>query len=143
MIGVVASLALLAAMGAVGVAALRRSSRVLDPLEQLVYGVPLGVVAASLVLLVLASGLGLGPGLVAAVAAASALGAWALWPRGDARPASGTDGFAIPLLPALVLGAFIVRWALLWGTALTYDDQGLWAGYVNFWGDWSQHLGES
>ena len=45
-------------------------------------------------------------------------------------------------LSLCILGAFIIRWALLWRGALTYDATGLVAGHVNIWGDWSLHLGD-
>src|SRR5205085_11944126 len=41
-----------------------------------------------------------------------------------------------------ILGAFAVRWALLWATALQYDSRGLWASQTYIWGDWALHLGD-
>ncbi|HEX6290958.1 MAG TPA: hypothetical protein VFZ66_17365 [Herpetosiphonaceae bacterium] len=70
-----AALALLAAMGGLGIALLRRFTRALDPLEQAAYGFTLGVVVASLALLVLACLLGLSTILVVAVGTACAIGA--------------------------------------------------------------------
>src|SRR5687768_9655124 len=75
-----AALALLAAAGGLGISVLRRTASDLDPLEQLAYGVPLGVVVASLVTLPLASALGFGASLVAVVGLASAVGALLVWP---------------------------------------------------------------
>jgi hypothetical protein len=45
-------------------------------------------------------------------------------------------------LSTAILGAFVVRWALLWAGALTYDSRGLWAGQSFIWGDWALHLGD-
>lgn len=143
MTGVVAALAVLVAMGALGVVALRRGRQWLDPLEQVAYGIPLGIVAASLVLLALASFVGLSPAVVVFVGVASGVGAWAIRSREDRSQGPEARRISsIPLLPALVLGVFIIRWAVLWATALTFDDRGLWAGQINLWGDWSQHLGD-
>ncbi|MBV9791028.1 MAG: hypothetical protein JOZ51_22730 [Chloroflexi bacterium] len=160
MLGLLAALALLLAMGALGVALLRRLARLLDPLEQLVYGVPLGVVIASLVLLALAILFGLSPLLVAAIGVGSVLAAALIWPdwrslrglgmhRFGEQPSSGivavqprTIWPALGLLPLLVLGGFALRWALFWAGGLNYTADGLWAGHVNIWGDWPQHLGD-
>ena len=46
------------------------------------------------------------------------------------------------LFPALVIGAFALRWIALWRGALTYDAAGLWAGQAYIWGDWALHLGD-
>ena len=157
-----ASLLLLAAMGMLGVAALRRAVRWLDPLEQIAYGIPLGVVVASLVLLVAAIVAGLSGPLVVVVGFGCAMGAGLLWPVPSAAgpvgivatsriPRAQSAGLAslvrraggrISVLPAAVIGWFVVRWALLWSGALTYDEAGLWAGQINIWGDWAQHLGD-
>ena len=70
-----AGLVLLVAMGSLGVAVLRRAGLGLEPLEQAAYGFPLGVVAASLVLLPPAIVVGFGGALVAVVGVAAAAGA--------------------------------------------------------------------
>lgn len=192
----VAALALLAAMGALGIAALRRCLPALALLEQLAYGIPLGVVVASLLLLPLAIPFGLTSALVVILGVGCAVGAVGLWPRGcrpdmraeaakpetaraavrreprarntrrkaqtragrpmaaapqPAPPAAPRTPFAAlvyaardrrNLLPVLVLGLFALRWAILWHGALTYRPDGLWAGQINIWGDWTQHLGD-
>jgi hypothetical protein len=156
-------------MGAGGVAALRRCAGWLAPLEQLAYGLPLGVVAASLALLALAAAFGLSAPLVVTVGIAATALAAALWPERPAFAswrAAGRDRLAAlggrslaslgragalalrkawlggGLCPALVIGAFVLRWIALWRGALTYDAAGLWAGQAYIWGDWSLHLGD-
>lgn len=162
MIGLLAGVVLLAAMGAPGVAVLRRAGFDLDPLERVAYGIPLGVVASSLVLLGLAIFLGLSTPLVVAVGIASGVIAGLLWPGqpslvalrilgrlpgpspliGAVISAGRVFRSALPLLPALVIGGFVLRWALLWSGALTDGPDGLYAGHINFWGDWAAHLGD-
>lgn len=162
MISLLAGVALLAAMGAPGIAALRRSGLDLDPLERIAYGIPLGVVASSLVLLGLAIFLGLSVPLVVAVGFAAAVIAGLLWPGQPSPltlsiisrppgpvPSTGVMASArrmlragLPLLPALVIAGFVLRWVLLWSGALTYGPDGLTAGQLNIWGDWSAHLGD-
>lgn len=162
MVSGLAALGLLATMGAVGVAALRRLGLGLDPMEHLAYGVSLGTVVASLALLALAFPFGLTTGLVLVVGAAcsfvagflwadaapSAVGVAPAWVRGRAWGWSGARGTIraawgrVSLLPTLVIGAFVLRWAFLWAGALTYEDDGLWAGQINIWGDWLVHLGD-
>lgn len=162
MISLLAGVALLAAMGAPGVAALRRAGFDLDPLERVAYGIPLGVVASSLVLLGLAIFLGLSVPLVVGVGFAAAVVAGLLWPGQPSplalsiisRPPSPIPSISgvtsarrllrtsLPLLPALVIGGFVLRWVFLWSSALTYGPDGLTAGQLNIWGDWSAHLGD-
>ena len=162
MISLLAGVALLAAMGAPGVAALRRAGLDLDPLERVAYGLPLGVVVSSLVLLGLAIFLGLSVPLVVAVGFAGPVVARLLWPGTPSPlalsiisrppgPAASTGVMAsasrmlrsgLPLLPALVIAGFVLRWVLLWSSALTYGPDGLAAGQLNIWGDWSAHLGD-
>src|SRR5947209_7514746 len=72
-------------MGLGGVATLRRLTDRLEPLERWAYGLPLGVVVGSLVLLALAIPLGLQSWLVLLVAAASAALALVAWPWPVAR----------------------------------------------------------
>jgi len=162
MVSVLVALGLLTAMGAVGAATLRRARLGLDPLEQVAYGVPLGAVAGSLALLVLAIPFGLTDGVVIAVGAVCAFAAGYLWTDAPSRSVGIAPSWVrnrpwvrvglsvgaraglhrISLLPTLVIGAFVVRWALLWADGLTYDDGALWAGQINIWGDWPQHLGD-
>lgn len=162
MISLLAGVALLAAMGAPGIAALRRAGVDLDPLERIAYGIPLGVVVSSLVLLGLAIFLGLSVPLVVAVGVACPVVAGLLWPGQPSplalsiisRPPGPVPSIGagasirrmlrsgLPLLPVLVIGGFVLRWALLWSGALTYGPDGLSAGQLNIWGDWSAHLGD-
>jgi hypothetical protein len=141
-----AAVTFLASMGLLGVALLRRATRLLTPVEQLAYGIPVGVVIGSLALLLLAIPLGLTRGVVATTTALAGLSALTLWPRASnsGEPAREPDS-ARPWRwsPFVVLGAFVVRWALLWGGALTEDSAGLWAGHAGIWGDWARHLGDT
>ncbi len=74
-LSVLPALGLLAAAGLLGTAALRRVAPFLDLLEQIAYGVPVGVVVVSLGALLLASALELSTGLVAVIGLTSAIGA--------------------------------------------------------------------
>lgn len=194
----VAAIALLVSMGTLGMALLRRYISSLDLLEQLAYGLPLGVVLASLMLFLLTIPFGLNSALVIILGIGCAVGALGLWPRksrpdrhqdaaqpertiraglrrgprpgnkrrkrrvqpgkpvaGGSQPASRAATSLGPfaalahlardrknLLAALVLGLFALRWVILWHSALTYRADGLWAGQINIWGDWTQHLGD-
>ena len=136
------AVAFLAALATFGVAVLRRAFRGLTGLEQLAYGAPVGAVAVSLGLLVIASASrSLSPQLVGA-AGLAALGFTALLARGTgARRAISLDRGS--LVPALVIGGFTFRWAALWWDGFACDDAGaLWAGFVNIWGDWAFHHGD-
>ena len=164
-VSVLPALGLLAAAGLLGTAALRRLAPFLDLLEQIAYGIPVGVVVVSLGTLLLASALGLGlsTGLVVVIGLTSAIGAsvlgsdapWrvrlGLWPwrgsRSGARrsvsslvhPLRSQTGF----LPALVISLLALRWAIFWSGAFRYDSEGLWAGHLDLWGDWALHLGNT
>lgn len=127
-------------MASMGVAVLRRTTDVLDPLELLAYGAPLGVVASSLVLLGLACLFGLSPAIVVGVAVACAC--IAIANRGVFPPPRSTRWSGVSLAAVVVLGSFAVRWLLLSRSALTMDDAGLWTGHANIWGDWAEHLGD-
>ncbi|HEU4792908.1 MAG TPA: hypothetical protein VFS96_04555 [Nitrolancea sp.] len=162
MISLLAGVVLLAAMGAPGVAVLRRAGFDLDPLERVSYGIPLGVVVSSLVLLGLAIFLGLSVPLIVVVGVASAVVAGLLWPGRPSpvalsiisrlpgqEPSIGNVASVLrvfrsvlPLLPALVIGGFVLRWVALWNGALTFGPDGLYAGQLNLWGDWAAHLGD-
>jgi hypothetical protein len=158
--GLLAALALLAAMGLLGVALLRRCVPLLDGLEQIAYGMPLGVVLSSLALLGLAWIAGFNALVVAVVGVAAALGAGLLWPErrwwqrlrpgmpgkqtasGIVAAPPGLRWPRVGWLSALVIGGFALRWAMLWSGALLYTGSGLWSGHINIWGDWPQHLGD-
>ncbi|HUF17792.1 MAG TPA: hypothetical protein VMS12_07095 [Thermoanaerobaculia bacterium] len=45
-------------------------------------------------------------------------------------------------IPALILSAFAVRWALFWWSGYSEDAAGLWAGNTGFWADWALHMGD-
>ncbi len=51
-------------------------------------------------------------------------------------------GPGIGWVPIVAIGAFAIRWASLWDGALTYEPSGLFAGHINIWGDWAQHIGD-
>lgn len=139
-----AGLTLLCAMGAMGVALLRRLGCSLDSLEQLAYGFPLGIVASSLALLATASLTGtLGWEIVVASGVASLGIAATIWPRRQGSAARGAMvSGAISWAAVVVIGLIALRWAAYWRSALVLAPDGLWAGSVNIWGDWSQHLGD-
>ena len=151
-------------MSVLGIALLRRFAAFLQPLETTAYGIPLGVVTASLTLVPFANISGTSATLAVSGAALSVAVAFLVWPgpivfpgatlqrRRDRCTARGnlsalvSRPTRIPLrwsyLPALVVGCFITRWALFWSTALTFEADGLWASQINIWGDWTQHLGD-
>src|SRR6185369_15651401 len=119
-------------------------------LEQLAYGVPLGMVAGTLALFAFACLFGFTPVEIVVVAIAWAALAWPLgaggtrarsW-RDDARATLGAARTPDGLATALVLALFTARFALLWCTVLRVDAGGLSAGWVNLWADWGMHLGD-
>ncbi len=143
MLSVLASLALLGSMSALGVALLTRTAGHLTRLERLAYGAPIGMVLGTLAFVPFASLVGFRAELVIAVGvAAAAVAAWLM--RGQrrtwARPAVSRPRWRT-LAPAIVIGAFAVRWGFYWRDALQERSSGLWAGHVNIWGDWPVHLG--
>jgi len=145
-IGIIASLALLTAMGALGVGLLRRFARHLTNLEGVAYGAPIGMVIGTLAMVPLGIVLGFGgPVVVLVGVACAAAAAWLLvsGPRPSlARPTSVRDLVRrVSWAPTLVIGAFAARWAIYWLNAVTYRVDGLWAGHVNIWGDWPVHFG--
>jgi hypothetical protein len=138
-------------MAAPGVVSLHRLRSPFTSLERIAYGIPLGTVASSLGLLALACGLGLSRALVVSWGLACVVGAGLLARRGRGSPAAGglsgspsSLHTAGPTLAAaiLLLALVVARWAVLWSGVLTVDRVGLWAGFINLWGDWSQHLGD-
>ncbi len=162
MMSVAASLALMLAMSAPGIALLSRFARHLEPLERWSYGAPLGMVIGSLALVPVATLIGLRVESVALVGIGCLLLAAAVRfaPRVDrstrweTKPAEATSRVTVPgwrtvrpavqrfgLLPILVIGAFAMRWAIFWRDAVTSSASGLYAGHVNLWGDWTVHLG--
>ena len=148
---ILTALLLFAALASPGVAALRRRAPELSLLERLAYGVPLGMVAGTLLLFLLACLLGFTPAVIVATATAWAALAWPLgagtapgsraW-RAEVR--SALDALRTPdgVAAAIVLALFTARFALLWATVLRVDASGLSAGWVNLWADWGMHLGD-
>jgi hypothetical protein len=139
-----AGLALLGAMGVLGVALLRRATGSLDSLELIAFGVPLGIVAGSLVMLAAASVAGTLRGALILGVGVVAVGlAVALWRRreaGGVHEPSASDPWGRAAV--IVIALLLLRWAVFWRSALDVGPDGLWAGSVNIWGDWSQHLGD-
>jgi hypothetical protein len=118
---------------------------------RLATGVPLGFAAAAMLTWVLAIPFGMSGGavLVGAVALGLTLAAcarWARWrqPLGDEAAAMvgrWRSRQALPLALLLVLGGlFFIPFYL---HALEIRPDGLYAGYVNIWGDWCTHLSMS
>ena len=146
------SLLLLGALASTGIAALDRFARFLTLLERFAYGAVLGIVAGTLALVPAATLLGfsppvvLGTGVVSVVVAALLVVA-----PGGRRRGAGPPAALGERLRELVgridpwasgLGALlVVRWALLWSSALTLRPDGLWAGHEYIWSDWPTHLG--
>ncbi|HXV77852.1 MAG TPA: hypothetical protein VD788_16195 [Candidatus Polarisedimenticolaceae bacterium] len=134
------ALALLGAMGALGIGLLARTAPWLDRLERWVYGATLGVVIGSLALLLLAWPLGLTVRTVWLVAVGCAAGAVFLLRGGMGRTepeASSPGRFAVVVLLVLV-----VRLGLFWSGAVRVESDGMWVAYTGLWGDWAQHLGD-
>ena len=158
---VAASLALMLAMSALGIALLYRFGRHLEPFERWSYGAPLGMVIGSLALVPIATLMGLRTESVVLVGIGCVLLAAIVWRAPLAwrsrSPDGGTVGVAgsvrldgpsvmsaarqFGLLPIVVISAFAIRWAFFWRDALTSTANGLYAGHVNIWGDWTVHLG--
>lgn len=146
------SLLFLGALASAGVAALDRFARFLTPLERFAYGAVLGIVAGTLAMVPAATLFGLNPPVVLGTAVASVVVATllAVAPgRGGRRggPSIGLSerlrdlvGRLDPWATALV-ALLVVRWALLWSSALTIRSDGLWAGHEYIWSDWPTHLG--
>jgi hypothetical protein len=146
------SLLFLCALASPGIAALDRFARFLTPLERFAYGAVLGMVGGTLAIVPAATLLGFNPPVVLGVAVASVAvaGLLAFGPggrRGGGRPGVGLGerlrdliGRLDPWATALV-ALLVVRWALLWSSALTVRPDGLWAGHEYIWSDWPTHLG--
>ena len=146
------SLLFLCALASPGIAALDRFARFLTPLERFAYGAVLGIVAGTLAIVPAATLLGFSPPVVLGVAVASVVAAvlFAFGPGGrrrGSRPGVGLGerlrdlrGRLDPWATALV-ALLVVRWSLLWSSALTVRPDGLWAGHEYIWSDWPTHLG--
>jgi hypothetical protein len=147
----------LTTMGALGTAILRRTIAHLSLLEYGVYGFPLGVVGVSLVLVPIASLVQLRAALIVScmVACVVAAGVLGVMPRpskvfrlNELRQffATFTPSFTRARLasnvPVIMLALLVIRLAVFWAGALVYDAGGLWAGHINIWGDWTQHIGD-
>ncbi len=148
MVALACALALLAALGLVGVVLLLRWLPFLDPLERFAYGVPLGATVGSLALLAAGSVAGhLSSFLVASVGGTCVAIAVALERGRGARSGTATRGRvawvrAVPLFPAVVLGLLVVRWLIFWASAITVEGDGLYVGSRSLYGDFAQHLGD-
>lgn len=155
MAGLLWSLLALGALGLGGVAALRRCAPWLTAIETIAYGVPLGLVVATLATLALATVVGLSAPLVIALALASLALAWALWP-GRARLGARIAALRartwgewcaivrerVGLLSVVVIAGLALRWVWAWKDALSYTPGGLAARQLNVWADWALHLGD-
>ena len=139
MLSVLASLALLAAMGALGIALLVRFAQHLRPLEWFAYGAPLGMVIGTLALVPVSTLIGFRAVGVVGVGLGCALVAVLLLRRSP--PIPRPDPRRISWLPTIVIGAFAVRWAFFWRDAVTVGPDGMFAGHINLWGDWPVHIG--
>jgi hypothetical protein len=135
------SVVVLVSFGAAGAALLRRFASELDPVEQCVYGMPLGAVLASMALLGAACVAGFGAGLVVAIAAVAAALAAAL---GLPRPRISRTALrgAATLFAGAVVAALALRWLWFWSGALTLTADGLVASQRSLWADGAQHLGD-
>jgi len=145
------SLLFLGALASPGIAALDRFARFLTPLERFAYGAVLGIVAGTLALVPAAMLFGFNAPVVLGTAVASIVVA-AFLVVGPGRRRGGGLPIALgerlrdlvgrldPWATALV-ALLVVRWALLWSSALTIRPDGLWAGHEYIWSDWPTHLG--
>ena len=141
----VAALAVLAGMAALGIAVLERFARFLRPIERWAYGVPLGMVIGTLPIVPLASVLGFSAALVGlTVLAEGAIAVLLVRPvaiRLPRVPAVRELRRHGRWLPFVVLGLLTARWAVTWSGAIVETSNGLIASHVNLWGDWPVHLG--
>ncbi len=146
------SLLFLGAIASTGVAAIDRFARWLTPLERFAYGAVLGIVAGTLALVPVATLFGFNPPVVLGTGVGSVVVSAILVvaPGGRRRPGAARAGLSDqlrdlvgrldPWATALV-ALLVVRWALLWSSALTVRPDGLWAGHEYIWSDWPTHLG--
>jgi hypothetical protein len=142
-----AGLAFLIAIGFPGVLVLRRfGGDVLSEFEQWIYGMPLGMVAMSLIILAAACLGGLTLPLVLVVGIASAAAIYPLSPRlrKSSKPEARISKLqARSWFATVVISAFVIRWTLFWVTGYRYDETGLRAGNTGFWADWALHIGDT
>ena len=145
------ALLLLVLVAAAGFGLTYLSGLGLDLEERLAFGMLIGAAAFALLLLGAAMlfGFGLASVLLALVLAVGAGAAGAVWQRGRVREdlVSARDrwladprgaGHPWPLL--LVLAVAWPYTVHLLGQVYGYLPDGLYAGYVNVWGDWAAHL---
>ena len=135
---------MLSVMGVMGFALLRRCECRLSLLEQIAYGFPLGIVATSLALLATASLTGALSWQMVVVWGIASLVIAAIISTFGQRSASRNSRASQTVSWAAVLafGFVALRFAAYWRSSLVLAPDGLWAGSVNIWGDWSQHLGD-
>jgi len=145
----IASLALLAALAAPGIAVLVRLTPFLTPLERFAHGAVLGIVVGTLAMLPLGTFFGLSPLVLFALAAGCVvLAGWLLLHggllgafTGSPEQILGSLFKRIEPLALLIMVGFTIRWLALWASAMTVDGVGLWAGHEYLWSDWPTHLG--
>jgi hypothetical protein len=151
----VAAMDLLAIPGAAGTLALRRLHLGLTPLEQLSYGLPLGVVAYSLILLGGASIWGLTGWTIGLPWVFCLIFAVVLAIRQSNRTGLESPSFVIDAgaetawrdwkswVPILVVGLLAARWVWFYSRLCELDGEGLWIQQVNVWADWARHFGDT
>ncbi|HLA16104.1 MAG TPA: hypothetical protein VJZ72_04315 [Candidatus Limnocylindrales bacterium] len=145
MLSAVASLAVLTAFAAAGVAVIAIVLRFTTPLERFAYGSIVGITAGTLVLVPLASIAGLTAGLVAVVAVVAVVAAVVAGRRDLAAvrrdpPHLRAVIARVDPIASVVIGALALRWAFLWRDALVVRSDGLWGGHESIWSDWPTHL---
>jgi hypothetical protein len=142
-----AGVAFLVVIGFPGVLALRRfAGDALSEIESWAYGMPLGMVVTSLLILAAACLVGLTLPLVLIAAAAGLASGYPLLnefrKRSKPELRSSKLGHRNWFVIA-VIAAFMIRWVLFWMTGYRYDQSGLWAGNTGFWADWALHIGDT
>jgi hypothetical protein len=149
---ILAALSFLAVLSAFGIVLLRRVAPVLNRLESIAYGAPLGATIGSLIVLLTARFIGLAAGtiVVAVIALAVALiGVIGRWGWAGLRVRTrGRQGARLwrllsrpsVLIPTLVIGLILARWTIFWLGSLEYEGTTLVATHVNVFGDLPVHL---
>ncbi len=146
---VLLALGFLASLCALGIALLRQAVPQLSALETMVYGSVLGTVLGTVLILGLAGPIGLLPAVIAVTifclvgsalyAPSVPIGGLSARVRRVAARVHARHGTWV----LVVIGLMVGRLALMWSGMLTIGDDGLIAGHVYVWGDWSVHLGDT
>ncbi len=128
MLDCVVTVLALFAMGPGGAATLRRCAPWLTPLEIVAYGLPLGVVAASLATLALVTVVGLNWPLGIALSAVGLLVAWGVLQERGVFWVWLADRLALLrqhvwLFPVVVLVGLMLRWVWAWKDACIYSPR--------------------